>query len=263
MNIILSIVIIEYHSIQEIQECVSHLKAHIQLPYEIIISSNSCYDEQQRVQIGTASEHVRWIFNKQNEGFARGMNEGLKVAQGKYLIIMNSDCTMQSPLNTMIALMDKHPEVGAIAPQISDFQGNIQDTARPYVTLPRYIIRQVKRIIGHKTSILNNCMDYSKTQTVDWAIGAFLMVSREAYEATNGLDSSYFMYAEDLDWCTRIRQAGFEIVYFPETKVTYKGSRRARNNSKYAKIFISSHIKYWKKFGFFFGHPKRKNLSLI
>ncbi|MBQ3699639.1 MAG: glycosyltransferase family 2 protein [Prevotella sp.] len=262
MSIILSIVIIEYHSIKEIQECVLHLKAHIQLPYEIIISSNSCYNDEQKKQIDSHEEHVRWLFNKRNEGFARGMNEGLKLAQGKFLIIMNSDCTMLSPLDTMISFMEKHPEVGAIAPQISDYQGNIQDTARPYVTLPRYIIRQVKRVIGHKSSILNNCMDYSRIQTVDWVIGAFLMVSREAYEATNGLDNNYFMYAEDLDWCTRIRQAGFEIVYFPEVKITYKGSRRARNNSKYAKIFISSHIKYWKKFGFFFGHPKRKNISL-
>ena len=261
MNIILSVVIIEYHSIQEIKGCVSHLKTHIQLPYEIIVSSNSCYDEQQKAQIETHEEHVRWLFNKKNEGFAGGMDEGLRAAKGKYLIIMNSDCLIQSPLDSMISFMDEHPEVGAIAPQITDHQGNIQDTARPYVTLPRYIIRQTKRIIGHKTSILNNKMDYSKIQTVDWVIGAFIMVSRKAYEATNGLDSNYFMYAEDLDWCTRIRQQGFEIVYFPDAKVTFKGSRRARNNSKYAKIFICSHIKYWKKFGFFFGHPKRKNIS--
>ncbi len=261
MSIILSIVIIEYHSTQEIKECVSHLKTHIQLPYEIIVSSNSCYDEQYKSQLNTNEENVKWLFNKKNEGFAGGMNAGLKMAKGKYLIIMNSDCTIESPLDAMIAFMNDHPEVGAIAPQISDHQGNIQDTARPYVTLPRYIIRQVKRVIGHKSSILNKKMDYSKIQTVDWVIGAFMMVSRKAYEATNGLDSSYFMYAEDLDWCTRIRQQNFEIVYFPEVKVTYKGSRRARNNSKYAKIFISSHIKYWKKFGFFYGQPIRKDLN--
>ena len=157
----------------------------------------------------------------------------------------------------MIDFMNEHPTVGAIAPRMVDQEGNIQDTARPYVTLPRYIWRQIKRVIGHKSTILDNSIDYDKIQTVDWLIGAFIMVSRKAFEATNGLDEHYFMYAEDLDWCTRIRQEGLEIVYFPNTMVLYKGTRRARSNSKYARIFIKSHLFYWKKFGFFFGHPKR------
>jgi GT2 family glycosyltransferase len=115
--------------------------------------------------------------------------------------------------------------------------------------------------MGHKTSILDNDMNYNKVQTVDWLIGAFIMVSRKAYEATGGLDDDLFMYAEDLDWCTRIRQQGFEVVYFPKAVIIYKGTRRARSNSKYAKIFIQSHIKYWRKFGFFYGYPRRKKLQ--
>ena len=86
------------------------------------------------------------------------------------------------------------------------------------------------------------------------------MVSRKAYEATKGLDADLFMYAEDLDWCTRIRQYRLEVVYFPNCSIIYKGTRRARSNSRYAKIFIQSHIKYWKKFGFFYGYPKRKRI---
>jgi GT2 family glycosyltransferase len=173
---------------------------------------------------------------------------------------MNSDCTLISDLDNMIRFMDGHPEVGAIAPQMKDSDGNIQDTARPYVSLPRYILRQIKRVIGHKTTILNNDMNYNQIQTVDWLIGAFIMTSRKAYEATGGLDDDLFMYAEDLDWCTRIRQQGFEVVYYPMAIIQYKGTRRARNNSKYARIFIQSHIKYWKKFGFFYGYPKRKKI---
>lgn len=260
-DITLSIVIVEYHSIQEIKECVVSLKDHIHVPYEIIVSSNSCYNEKQKEEINLHEEHVRWLFNEHNDGFAYAMNNGLKAALGKYLVIMNSDCTMESELNMMIDFMDLHPEIGAIAPKMTDKAGNIQDTARPYVTVPRYIWRQVKRVIGHKTSILNTSMDYSKIQTVDWVIGAFIMVSRKAYEATSGLDDRYFMYAEDLDWCTRIRQQGLEVVYFPESVIIYKGTRRARSNSKYAKIFIASHIKYWRKFGFFYGFPKRKKMT--
>jgi GT2 family glycosyltransferase len=241
-------------------QCLASFKTHIKMPYEIIVSSNSCYDKQQQVAIEQTDANIRWLFNARNGGFAYAMNEGLKVAQGDYLVIMNSDCTLISDLDNMIRFMDEHPEVGAIAPQMKDSDGNIQDTARPYVSLPRYIMRQIKRVIGHKTTILNNDMDYTQIQTVDWLIGAFIMTSRKAYEAAGGLDDDLFMYAEDLDWCTRIRQQGFEVVYYPMAIIQYKGTRRARNNSKYARIFIQSHIKYWKKFGFFYGYPKRKKI---
>lgn len=260
MDIKLSVVIVEYHSISEIMQCVASFKTHIKMPYEVIVSSNSCYDKQQKEEINQTDNHVRWLFNEHNGGFAYAMNEGLKVALGKYLVIMNSDCTFNSDIDNMIAFMEEHHEVGAIAPQMKDPDGNIQDTARPYVTVPRYIWRQVKRIVGHKTSILNTDMNYNQIQTVDWLIGAFILVSRKAYQATNGLDESYFMYAEDLDWCTRIRQKGWEIVYYPKATITYKGTRRARSNSKYAKIFIQSHIRYWKKFGFFYGFPRREHI---
>ena len=263
MDIKLSMVIVEYHCIDEIMQCVESLKTHIKIPYEIIISSNSCYNDQQRKTIHTTDSNVHWLFNKRNDGFAYAMNEGLKVAHGDYLVIMNSDCILESELDKMIDFMDNHPEVGAIAPQMRDSDGNIQDTARPYVSVPRYIWRQIKRITGHKSSILDSSMDYTRVQTVDWLIGAFIMVSRKAYEMTHGLDNQFFMYAEDLDWCTRIRQQGFEVVYYPKCVINYKGTRRARNNPKYAIIFIRSHIIYWRKFSFFYGYPKRKNIHFL
>ena len=257
MSTVLSVVLVEYHNLEEVQCCIASFNSHIKMPYEIIVSSNSCYNDQQKEHIRQSFPDIQWIFNQTNGGFAYAMNEGLKRAQGQYLTIMNSDCTLVSDIDQMIDFMNEHPTVGAIAPRMVDQEGNIQDTARPYVTLPRYIWRQIKRVIGHKSTILDNSIDYDKIQTVDWLIGAFIMVPRKAFEATNGLDEHYFMYAEDLDWCTRIRQEGLEIVYFPNTMVLYKGTRRARSNSKYARIFIKSHLFYWKKFGFFFGHPKR------
>lgn len=260
MDITLSIVIVEYHSINEIVQCTASFKSNIKVPYEVIVSSNSCYSREQQEDIDRTDVNVRWLFNARNGGFAYAMNEGLKVSKGKYLVIMNSDCTLVSGLDSMMGFMDQHPEVGAIAPQMKDSDGNIQDTARPYVSVLSFVWRQIRRIAGHKSSVLNSSMNYSRVQTVDWLIGAFIMVSRKAYEATGGLDDSYFMYAEDLDWCTRIRQNGFEVVYYPKCTIIYKGTRRARSNSKYATIFIKSHIRYWNKFGYVLGHPKRKKI---
>lgn len=255
----LSIIIVEYYSLDEIQICVKSIQNKIGVSHEIIVSSNSEYSSEQKESILSHSNGVIWLFNPHNGGFAYAMNEGLKKAKGKYLAIMNSDCTITSSLSGMIDFMNKNPFVGAIAPKMLDVDGNVQDTARKYVSLPRYIKRQIVRLMKHKVAVLDK-MDYNKVQTVDWLIGAFIMVSSAAYEKTNGLDNAFFMYAEDLDWCTRIRQHSFEVVYYPRIIVIYKGTRRARNSYKYAKIFIRSHLLFWKKFGFFFGYPKRKEI---
>lgn len=258
MNAMLSVVIVEYRRMDEVLMCVDVLKQHLSVPYEIIVSSNSCYEEQEKARIVKESENVHWLFNERNGGFAYAMNEGLKQAKGDFLVIMNSDCALNSDLDGMMDFMHRHPEVGAIAPQMRDAEGNIQDSARPYVSLPRFLARQFRRVLSQKTSLLISQMDYSVVQTVDWLIGAFIMVSRAAYESTKGLDDTFFMYAEDLDWCTRIRQSGFEVVYYPKTIITYKGTRRARTNLRYAKIFVASHWAYWRRYGFFGGYPVRQ-----
>lgn len=264
----ISFVIVEYHCINEIVSCVSAIDANVSEPHEIIVSSNSCYSDEEKAKIPFISENVSWAFNRKNGGFAYAINQGMKQTVGAYIVIMNSDCTLLGPLSPMISFLKANPGVGAIAPQLVDDAGNIQDSARPYVTPRRFIIRQTRRLLSKKrlSSILNKHFDYGKVQTVDWVIGAFIMVTRHAYELTNGLDGNMFMYAEDAEWCTRIRKYGLEVVYFPLVRITYKGTRRARSNKKYAHIFLSSHLYYWRKVGFFFGYPNRKkkvwNLTL-
>lgn len=256
----ISIIIIEYYSINEIEYCIKNLKSALEsINYEIIISSNSCYSEEKKDIIITTFPTIKWIFNEKNGGFAYGMNRGLEVARGEYLAIINSDVLIKKGLKEMISFIEGHQEVGAIAPQIVDNKDIIQDSCHSYLTLWRYLKKHIKRILTNKAIIYEKKINYSKIQTVDWVIGAFIMVKREVYEKTNGLDEQYFLYVEDLDWCTRIRQVGYEIVYYPHSVVEYVGSRSARKSSKYARIFIKSLFIYWKKFGFFSGYPKRKS----
>lgn len=256
-----SFVIVEFNTIEDIDWCIDSIsQLLVNFPFEIIISSNSQYSTYQQKEILEKFPQCIWCFNERNGGFAYAMNRGLRKATGDYLVIMNPDCKIKFGIKKMVSFLQKHPQVGAIAPQIVDEEGNLQDTCREYVSLPSFAYRQLMRVITHKESILNPFFDYQKIQTVDWVIGAFIMVSRKAYERTNGLSEDYFMYAEDLDWCTRIRKAGFEVVYYPKAVVEYKGTRSARKSKKYAKIFLKSHLTYWKKFGFLFGYPKRKEM---
>lgn len=261
MKPLISFVVIEYFSIKEINDCISSITESVKnVPYEIIVSSNSQYPQEEREGLFT-DEHVSWVFNERNGGFAYGMNQGLKKAKGKYRIIMNPDVKILNGLDNMIEFMDNNPEVGAIAPKIISSNGEIQDSCRPYVSLPRFIGRTLRHLITRQSSLLTKSFDYNIVQTVDWVIGAFILVRDTILEKTQGLDEHYFMYAEDLDWCTRIRQLNYEIVYFPKALIEYKGSRVMRKSLKYAKIFLKSHIYYWRKFGFISGYPERRKLK--
>ncbi|MDO5760274.1 MAG: glycosyltransferase [Bacteroidota bacterium] len=245
----LSIVIIEYHSLDAVQKLYQSLqKVDIKEQYEVIASSNSLYDKAKQEAIQEEYSFARWTFNEKNGGFAYGMNQGLKIAKGDLLLITNPDVIIKSGVDEAIDFLKQHSKVGAVGPMIKDKDGEVQDSCRKYVTPANYIVRQLKRIFLHKDRISD--YSYSDMQTADWIIGAFILMTREAYQLTQGLDDKYFMYAEDLDFCTRLRKAGKEIVYFPKMQVEYKGSSSARHSCKYAKIFLKSHVRYWNKFGY-------------
>lgn len=255
-----SIVIVEYNSLAELQRCSESLKKGFMYEVELIASSNSCYPVDKQVEVRTAFPQFKWSFNEKNGGFAYAMNQGLKLATGDFLIIANPDCVFIDKLDEMVDFLQQNPKVGAIAPQIVDENEAIQDSCRHYVSVQSFVWRQIRRRFTGEEVLLNPCIDYTRVQTVDWVIGAFIMVSRSVYKKTGGLSDDYFMYAEDMDWCTRIRLAGWEVVYYPKVKIQYKGTRSARKNTGSAKIFINSLRTYWKKFGYFGGFPKRKKI---
>ena len=259
----ISIVIVEYNSLDELQKCAESLQKGFTYDVELISSSNSCYPKEKQLKIQNQFPQFKWCFNKKNGGFAYAMNQGLKLATGDYLIIANPDCVFIEKLDAMVDFMASHPKVGAIAPQIVDENGIIQDSCRHYMSVQSFVWRQLRRLVTKKEVLLNPFVNYSKVQTVDWIIGAFIMVSRPVYEKTQGLSVDYFMYCEDMDWCTRISIAGWEVVYYPKAKMQYKGTRSARKNSGSAKVFLNSVMTYWKKYGFFWGYPKRKKKVLL
>ena len=202
---------------------------------------------------------AEWIFNDRNGGFAYGMNQGLKKAKGEFLIISNPDAVIIEGFEKMIEFMNKHNEVGAIGPQLLDNDGNIQDNCRNYVSVQSFLFRQLRRSF-RQIPVREKRLDHSLVQTVDWLAGAFIMIRREVLVRTGRFDEKYFMYAEDMDWCIRIREAGYEIVYYPMMRVLFSGSRRNREPGTYSKIFLLSHLKLWNKFGYFSGYPERKKI---
>lgn len=240
----LSFAIIEYDSL----ECIPKFKRlRSDEDCELIVSSNSLYPIEKQKSIRKEYPWAEWTFNTKNGGFAYGMNEGLKIAKGDILVVMNPDVKLTSSLKPMIDYLATHPEVGIIAPKIVDKQGVIQDSFRQFITPWSFVKRQLDRIKNHGE--LHEA-DLKEPVHGDWVIGAFMMVRHDFYEKVGGLSEDYFMYCEDMDWCKRAHLAGYDVVYYPDVVVEYKGTRAARKSWKYAKIHLQSLFTYWRKFGF-------------
>ena len=243
-----SFVVIEFNSISEIEDLLRSLNlSNTSVDFELIISSNSLYSKSKQEEILAEFPNVTWTFNERNGGFAYGMNEGLKVAKGDILVVMNPDVKLKSSLEPMVGYLQKHPEVGIIAPKIMDDEGIIQDSFRHFITPWRFFLRQLGWI---KDKGKLHVKDFKDPIKGDWVIGAFMMCRCDFYENVGGLSDNYFMYCEDMDWCKRAHLAGYDVVYYPDTLIEYKGTRAARKSWKYTKIFLRSLFTYWKKYGF-------------
>ena len=237
-----SVILLEYHSIDEIRDAIAAIRLY-DMECEIVVSSNSLYNKEDQVKAKAAVTDCKWVFNAENGGFGYGMSMGAKVANGEYVVFLNSDVLLQNDFSQMIAYMEQHPNVGMIAPQLVDEKGVVQDSYRKIITPWNFFWRHVGRFLKVER-------DQKRTEPiiVDWVIGAFMLTKKKYFDMVGGFDyKTYFMYVEDMDLCHELKLKGLDTVYYPLSSAQYVGTRAARNNRKYTKIFLHSLFGYWKK----------------
>jgi len=266
MGINISFVVIEYRCIDELKRCINSIQAKSNdLTYEIIVSSNSGYSSTEKNSLVRDFQEIKWIFNEDNIGFAKAMNNGIFQSSGKTIVIMNPDAQIVggNVLTAYQYLMEKE-DLGIIGPQIVDNDGKLQDSCRKFMTPLDLLSRMMYRVFLKKDVILNKGFDYSKIQAVDWVIGAFMMVKREALDRVGLLDEYYFLYVEDMDWCKRFWDNGYKVVYYPDLVIQYKGDRKSVIPLmlkglviKYTAHHFKSYLRFVRKHGLYFYNNQR------
>jgi GT2 family glycosyltransferase len=193
--------------------------------------------------------YIKWIFNKTNKGFAGGMNSGIIEASGEVIVMMNPDVRFHNDnIQRAFDYLMSNPNVGLIGPKIVDEKGNIQDSCRRFMTPKELLSRTCARVFRAKKVILNQNYDYFSTQTTDWVIGAFMMVRHDALETVGLLDHKYFLYVEDMDWCKRFWDNGFQVVYYPLLEVIYEGDRKSTSPLISKKLFNKYSLRHMRNY---------------
>lgn len=252
----ISIIILNYKAKGLLKNCLNSIYRYTEnLDFEIIVVDNNSKDGVKKM-LETNFSKVKFIQAKKNLGFSKGNNLGIKKAQGKYLVIINPDTTLiENSFKKMRDFMEEHKDIGIIGPQLINPDRSIQYTRCnfPEFLMPIYRRSFLKKINYFKKKIdlyLTKDKDYNQTIKTDWIFGACLFVRKEAIDKVGLLDERFFLGFEDLDWCKRFWQYGYEVWYFPKTKIIHYPHRFSKKGllDKTIRIHIASWLKYFWKY---------------
>ena len=171
---------------------------------------------------------ARLIRTHRNLGFAGGNNVGYRASAGRYFLLLNSDTVVpRGAITRLVRFADATPEAAFVGPKVVNPDGSLQYSCRRFPNLRAALLRNtpLARFARNSTAVRDYLMTdwcHDTPREVDWLSGCCLLVRREAAEQIGLLDEEYFMYCEDMDWCFRAREAGWQSVYFPAAKLVHE-----------------------------------------
>ncbi len=258
----LSIIILNYKTKGLTKQCLKGLQLlNPKIDYEIIVVDNSSHDGTVEM-IREEFPSVKIIESAVNCGYAAGNNLGIKQATGKYIMILNPDVSiMNNSLDVMYRFMEEHPTVGLIGPKLINPDGTTQASCRTFPswqTLLLYRRTPLGRLHGPRQKLRRHLMldfDHSHNRAVDWMIGACFFARTDAMKKVGLLDERFFLYLEDVDWCRRFWQSGYQVYYVADAEMVHYHQRISAVNpgikgvfSYATRIHITSAIKYFAKY---------------
>jgi GT2 family glycosyltransferase len=214
---VLSIVIANWNGADLLPACLEPLADS---GYEVIVVDNGSTDGSCAL-LRESFPWVRLVENRDNLGFSKANNQGIAIATGHYLLLLNNDTYgNQGTLRDLVAFMDSHPKAGIVGPSLTNSDGTPQESCGPGPNLWTEFLR---RTLLHRLFRGVRARAPSKICQVDWVTGAALFIRRDLALSLGGLDEGMFMYYEDLDLCARARQAAYEVWFLPTTPIVHLG----------------------------------------
>lgn len=197
--------------------------------------------------------HVHLIANKENRGFAYANNLALQRSGGRHCLLLNPDTEpFPQSLTCMVRYLDAHPEVGAVGPMLLNTDGTLQPNGRRFPSPARELLgfdvvrKLVARCGGMRLEFGRE--DFDTECQVDHVSGACIMVPRRVVEEVGMLDEAFFMFYEEVEWCWRIKQAGYKVVYLPQARVVHHWMGSVKKQYRLmARLLLKSSFIYYKK----------------
>lgn len=265
----ISFVILTWNSEKYIENCLESIFASLDisgLSAEVWVVDNGSSDNSQgilRKYQAAKPGVVKPIYLHENCGTTISRNLALRQAGGEYLCIMDSDVEIGGDVfRPLLAKLESDPAVGMVVPRILYPSGNWQKSIDRFPTL----FHKLNRFFRLRSMEGNEGLrekEAAEARTVDYAISAFWLFKREVLRNIGILDERFFYAPEDVDYCLRLWQGGYQIVYEPKARVVHHTQEISRglklNKAKFEHVKGLFHL--YRKHGFFFKSPEFKTVS--
>jgi len=252
-----SIIIVNWNTRDLLAQCLQSVYDTVNgLDFEVIVVDNASADGSVAM-VRQRFPRVRVVANGENVGFVRANNQALPHCQGRYVLLLNSDTqVLPGSLSRTVRFMDAHPKAGIVGVQLLNPDGTFQASYTPFPTLWRefLILSGLGRWLVRPTfPSYGSQVERGAQRIAGYLEGAYLMARREAVDEVGGLDERIFMYAEDVDWCYRFHQAGWEVWYLPDAPIVHYGgqSSKKRGGRMEAELYRSRVYFFRKNYGRF------------
>jgi GT2 family glycosyltransferase len=211
----LSILLVNYNGKKFLEPCIESIERFAPAGAQVVLEDNASTDGS----VELVEERFPWVMiirSNLNLGFARGNNIAAKNANSKYLLLLNTDTVLLDPIESVLNWLDCHPSYGAVTIRMLDGDRVAQACTGRFPTPLRLMLLR---------SMLVHPKMYGSDQSydVDWVQGSFLLIRTDLWRRLNGLDETFFMYAEDVDLCKRIQLSGLRCALLPGHRYLHWG----------------------------------------
>jgi GT2 family glycosyltransferase len=259
ISVDISVVVVGWNAKRYLELCLESLATPPRRSMEVLVLDNASTD-------GTAEmmefrfPWVKLIRSPENLGFSRGNNLAIRQCQGRYIALVNPDViVLPGCLDALADFLDEHPKVGDVGPRVLNPDMTLQSSCRQFPTLWNNfcsatglstLFRNTRAFAGEHMFFF----PHDRTMAVDVIVGCFSMIRRETFDAVGLLDENLFMYGDDVDWCRRCWNAGWQVFFYPGARAIHdRGKITAPYPVRFAVAQQRSVLYYWSKHHGFWG----------
>jgi len=245
----LSVIIVNYNVQYFLEQCIlSAQAASDNLKVEIIVVDNNSTDGSCKM-LQEKFPEIQLIQNNINTGFSKANNQGVALAKGEYVLILNPDTIVAE--DTFIKILNfakTKPNLGILGVKLIDGSGNFLPESKRGIPTPQVSFNKLFGISSEQTGKYYAAhLGENETGVVEILVGAFMLMKSAIYKEVHGFDEDYFMYGEDIDLSFKVLNKGYQNYYFAETQVVHYKGESTKKDVKYLKYFHGAMKIFYRK----------------
>lgn len=239
-----SVAIVNYNTCEHLRACLMTIEP--EMVSRVVVVDNASSDGS----VSMVQAEYPWVkiyANRKNLGYGAAANQAIAGCEGPHVLLLNSDTRLQpGTLCVLNDYLDRHPGAAIVGPRLLNPNGTLQPSCYPLPT-PLHVFLQestLARLISGIPILRDRyarTWNHAQDRLVPWVLGAALAIRRQAFDAVGGFDTSFFVYAEEIDLCYRLRKAGWQTHFTPRTNIIHYGgaSTRQQREEMTAQFFFS------------------------